>query len=581
VLADFDLVVAADGVHSVLRSALAEYFRPSLEPGTSRYIWFGTPRPFDSFTFVFRRNDAGLFQVHAYPYDGTMSTFIVECDEGTWRRAGLDQANEAESIAYCEQLFAPDVGGRPLLSNNSSWISFLTLRNRTWHHDNVALLGDAAHTAHFSIGSGTKLAMEDAIALANSLETHEGLAGALADYELERKPRVERFQDAARQSQTYFESTARYVHLEPLQFAFHLLTRSGRIDYVNLRLRDAGFVGAVDRWLAADPSHRLVAPPPAFTPFATQSLSLGNRMALSPAPTDVAAEGLIADDEARRFERAARSGAALLVTEPVAVEERGRITSGSPGLFTDKHQAAWTRVVQLVHDASAARIGIKLSHAGRRAGTRPRHRGIDVALPSAWELLAPSAVPYSPRSRAPASMNREDMDRTRDEFTAGARRAERIGFDVLVLDMAHGYLLGSFISPVGNYREDGFGGAFENRARWPLEVFDAVRAVWPPDRLLGVAITAEDWASGGAGIEEAVLLAGLLKNRGCDYIEVRAGQSSHDWRPRYDPYFLISYSDRIRNQIGVPTMATGAIASVDQTNTIVAGGRADLCLLLT
>lgn len=580
-LSDFDLAVAADGVHSILRSSAEERFRPSYDHGRSRYIWFGVEHPFDSFTFIFRATDHGTFQAHAYPFDGSMSTFIVETSEATWRRAGLDVASEGDSLTYCEKLFSSELHGRELLSNASKWISFTTLRCRTWSDGNIVLLGDAAHTAHFSIGSGTKLAMEDAIALANSLEVRSETGAALADYELERRPRVERFQEAARQSQTLFEHTDRYMHLEPVQFAFHLLTRSGRVDYDSLRLADRRFVATVDRWFAAtDGGTNAVAPPPAFVPARIGPSVLANRIAVAARPTYSARDGVPAAASARGLLDAAGSGAGLVLTELASVSAEGRITPGCPGLYRADHVDAWRAVFDGARKRGAA-VAVRLGHAGRRAATEPRDRGSDRPLSEgAWDVLAPSPLPYTKKSSAPRAMNDDDLERVTAEFAEAASMARNADADVLMLDMAHGHLLGSFLSPLTNRRTDRYGGDPLSRARWPLEVFDAVRSEWPSDRALGASVTAEDWARGGATITDAVAIARMLKVRGCDLIDVRAGQTVAATRPVYDPYYLIHYSDRVRNEAHISTLTTGAIVSVDDVNTIVAAGRGDLCLLL-
>ena len=577
-LSDYDLVVGADGVRSTVRAAHEKAFKPSFDEGSSRYIWLGTRHPFDSFTFAFRSNEDGFFQAHAYPFDGSFSTFIVECDEGSWRRAGLHDADEASSIAYCEDLFADDLGGQGLESNNSKWINFVTLKNRRWHHGNTVLLGDAAHTAHFSIGSGTKLAMEDSIALAGSLESHQDIAAALDDYQLERKPRVERFQEAARQSQTYFENTSRYRHMEPLQFAFNLLSRSGRIDYDNLRLRDPHFVGSVDRWFLAratdDRQITSFAAPPAFAPSPVDLFATPNRVVMVTQPTYSAVEGAPADDE---LLAAARTGAGLVLTSMVAVSEGGRVTPGCPGIYSDAQRDAWRRTLDRAREATEGSFFMTLNHAGPRGATRPRVLGADLPLAAgAWDLLAASPVSYTERNATPKEMDRGDMKEVLEGFATAAARAVDAGFDGLELHMGHGYLLASFLSPLTNIRSDGFGGAVEARMRYPLEVFDAVRGT-VGDRPVGVALNGSDWRAKGTRPEDAIILAGVLKDRGCAFIRVVAGQTVPGFDPRYDPYFLTHYADRIRNQVGIATIATGDISTIDQVNTIVAAGRADLC----
>jgi anthraniloyl-CoA monooxygenase len=572
-LSSQDLVIAADGVHSVFRSQGADTFRPSYHSGGSRYIWFGTDRPFDSFTFIFRDSEHGLFQVHAYPFDSTMSTFIVECNEATWHRAGLDAADENESIAFCEALFAEELSGHNLRSNASKWISFVTLKNRHWRSGQTVILGDAAHTAHFSIGSGTKLAMEDAISLARALELHEDVGRALADYELDRRPRVERFQKAARQSQSYFENTHRYWHLDPLQFAFNLLSRSGRVDYNSLRLGDRSFVGEVDAWYAGATG---TAPPPAFVPLLLGPTRLGNRIVVETRPTYSAIEGYPSGEHAVELSRAAGLGAGLVITDLIAVSSHARITPGCPGLYEDEHSDRWKSILSGAGDLPvAARIG----HAGRRGATEIRTSGVDRPLRNGWGLLAPSPLPYSRRTQVPKEMDSRDMSDVKEDFVGAAMLAARSGFHVLIVDMAHGYLLGSWLSPLVNRRPDA--GDVEDRASFPLEVFSSVRAAWPEDRAIGVSLSATDWARGGFSVDDSIIVARMLSERGCDFVEVRAGQTISDDRPIYDPYYLVSYSDRLRNEAHISTIATGAITTVDDVNTALGAGRADLCMLLT
>jgi anthraniloyl-CoA monooxygenase len=531
----------------------------------------------DSFTFIFRENDHGFFQAHAYPFDGQTSTFIVETDEETWRRAGLDQAGEAGSIAYCERLFAEELSGHGLMSNGSEWIRFPTVRNRSWVHDNVVLVGDAAHTAHFSIGSGTKLAMEDAIALARAIERFPGdLDHALTDYEMERRPVIERFQEAARESRTYFENTRRYRHLESAPFAFHLLTRSGRIDYGNLRTRDPSYVDDVDRLFSEG---RTVAPPPMLAPFTLGGLSLGNRIAASPPPAYESRDGVPSDRLRAGLRTGAAGGVALVVTEPVAVSAGGRITPGCAGLYSDEHERTWTDTVEEVHAAGAA-LALRLGHAGRRGSTRPRHRGADRPLGiEGWALRAPSPVPYSARSPVPEEMTARDLEESREAFAAATARAAAAGVDALLLHMGHGYLLGSFLSPLSNARDDGYGGA--ERSRYPLEVFEAVREAWPEDRPLGATVQASDATRNGWSEDEAVAFARELGERGCSLIEPVVGQTVTDGSPRYGPGFLVSHADRIRNEAGVPTLVGGGLTTTVQVNTILAAARADLCILST
>jgi anthraniloyl-CoA monooxygenase len=552
-----DLLVAADGANSKLRNGFD--FGTTVEPQGCKYVWFGTDLVFDAFTFIFRETEFGLFQVHGYPFDERTSTFIVECPEPAWRRAGLDSMSEADSIAFCERLFAEDLGGHRLLSNRSLWLSFPLVRNSSWHHGNTVLIGDAAHTAHFSIGSGTKLAMEDAIALANAFIRHpDDREAALVDYELERQPVVERFQQAAGDSAAYFGRVASYTRLEPIQFAANLLTRSGRVSHANLTQRDPDFARVLDAWFAGAAA---IAPPPAFVPLRVGGVRTGNRVVTSASTVD-------------DLVTAARGGAGLVLTGLVAVSPDGRVSADSP--VADEN---WAPVVSKVHDAGAL-VGLRVGHAGRRGATRPRASGLDIPVrDSAWPLLSASAIRYGPFGPVPKTMAGTDFDRVLAAFRAAAESAARAGFDALELDMSDGYLLASFLSPLSNRREDEYGGELTNRARFPLAVLDAVRSAWYGDRLLAVRLTVTDWARRGLDAAEGVELARQVAEHGAELIHVRAGQTVAESAPEYRRGFLTALSDRVRNEAGVPTLVGGYLTTLDEVNTIVATGRADLCLL--
>lgn len=592
-LDDADLVLAADGVNSLLRLAHEDAFRPEIEWGATRYIWLGAPLVLDSFTFAFRENEHGLFRAHAYPYDAEMSTFIVECPEATWRRAGLDQASEDESVAYCEALFAPELRGASLVANRSLWLSFPTLRTAHWHRGNLVLLGDAAHTAHFSIGSGTKLAMEDAAALSGALERHGDLAAALAEYELERKPVVDRFQAAAADSRTYFEDIERYRDFDPIQFTFYLLTRSGRVDYDRLRLGDGGFVDRVDRWFAgADAGPFRLAAAPMHAPLKLRGLRLANRVAVAaasegPASAEAASAGAAS---ARRLASAGRdhsggvaasrgasfadalasaaaTGAGLVCTPTLAVAPDGRVTPEDP-VLDDEHVEAWRAGIE----RASAPVLLCLDHAGPRGACRPRREGLDRPLRDPWPLVAASARPYVRGGPVPQALDEDGMARVQEQFVQAARRAHAAGAAILQLQLAHGHLLASFLSPLTNPHDD-------DRMRFPLQVVEAVRAAWPQDKPLAAAVPAADWAPGGLTLDDAVILARELVARGVDLIEPLSGQGSPAACPPYGRGFLTPAADRLRNEAGCATLVGGHLTRTAEVNTILAAGRADLCLL--
>ncbi len=586
-IAGADLIVAADGINSRVRAAFTDAFGPDLEVRRNRYIWLGTRQPFDAFKFIFKETASGWFWVHAYRFDKDTSTFIAETSENAWRRAGLDKASTDQTIGFLEHEFRDHLGGHRLMSNaahlrGSAWLNFVRVSNQTWRHGRIVLMGDAAHTAHFSIGSGTKLAMEDAIALARHLDRGVGLDRALQDYEDERRLEVLRLQSAARNSTEWFENVHRYLHLEPTQFAYSLLTRSQRVSHENLRRRDAGYLTNVERWFAArcGAAPEADAGAPMFQPFTLRGMTLPNRIVVSPMAMYSAVDGVPGDFHLVHLGARALGGAGLVYTEMTCVAADARITPGCAGLYDDTHAAAWKRIVDFVHANSRARIAVQLGHAGRKGSTRVGWEGYDEPLPSGnWPLIAASSIPYGPQNQVPREMTRADMDRVRDQFAAAARRAVAAGFDLLELHMAHGYLLSGFITPLSNRRADEYGGSLENRLRFPVEVFDAVRAVWPQDRPMSVRLSATDWVEGGVDGADSVAIARLFKAHGCDLIDVSAGQTTREARPVYGRMFQTPYSDRIRNEVGIATMAVGNITEFDQVNGILAAGRADLCAL--
>jgi anthraniloyl-CoA monooxygenase len=586
-LEGFDVIVAADGASSAVRAARAQDFGPTLDPRYCRYMWMGTDLVFDAFKFYIAETEHGVLQAHAYPYSRQMSTFIVEVAEDTWRRAGLDGltpgalppgVSDEASVRFCQELYAQDLEGHTLQANNSKWINFVTVRNSSWRSDNVVLLGDAAHTAHFSIGSGTKLAMEDAVALAWAFRCTGDVDSALEAYEAERRPVVESTQRAAQGSLEWFEGITRYVGQPRLQFAFNLLTRSRRITYDNLRLRDEEFVADVDELFAGEGGFS--ARPPMFAPFRLRGLTLANRVVVSPMDMYSAVDGTPSDFHLVHLGARALGGAALVYSEMICVSDIGRITPGCAGMYRPEHVEAWRRIVDFGHRHGGCAMAAQLGHSGRKGSTKLMWLGIDQPLDEDnWEVLAPSPIPYSELNQVPREMTREDMDVVRDQFVWAARGALEAGFDLLEIHCAHGYLLSSFLSPLTNVRSDGYGGTLARRARFPLEVFDACREVWPADKPMSVRISATDWVAGGFDPDDAVAFARMLNEHGCDIVDVSSGQVAPEERPAFGRSFQTPFADRIRNEVGMPTIAVGAIASYDDVNTIVLAGRADMCAL--
>ncbi len=584
-----DLVLAADGVNSAIRTRYAAELQPDIDWRPNKFVWLGTTRPFPAFTFFFKPDRHGLWRAHCYQYDKGQSTFIVECTDKTWQAAGLDTASEDDTIAFCEDLFRAELQGHKLIKNRSLWRNFPIIRTKKWHTGNVVLMGDAAHTAHFSIGSGTKLAMEDSIALAQSLGRHEKVEDALNAYEAERRPVIDSFQRSAQVSLQWFEETERYFgRLQPLQFAFSMLTRSLRISHSNLMVRDPKFVERVNRWFAGEAANQScinvpaeAAPPPMFTPFRLRDMIVTNRVVVSPMCQYSAQEGMPNDWHLVHVGSRALGGAGLIVTEMTDVSRDGRITPGCTGIYTAEHAAAWKRVVDFVHTHSAGKIGIQLAHAGRKGSTcLPWDGGYDRPLPDGnWPILAPSPLPYYADSQVPKAMDRADMDTVRDDFVRSARYAIEANFDLIELHFAHGYLLASFLSPLTNRRTDAYGGTLANRLRYPLEIFDAVRAVWPRDKPISVRISATDWMPDGFQPDDAVEVARALKAHGCDIVDVSAGQTVPEAQPVYGRLYQTPFADRVRHDADMPTMTVGNISSYADVNSILAAGRADLCVL--
>jgi anthraniloyl-CoA monooxygenase len=577
-----DLIVAADGINSGIRSQFSEFFRPNVITGKNRYTWLASTKIFTSFTFIIRENVHGLFIVHAYPFDKDMSTFIVETDEQSWRNAGLDQTSEEESVRYCEKLFAPELEGNQLLSNKSSWIRFRRVKNDSWHHQNIVLIGDAAHTAHFSIGSGTKLAMEDSIALAQALKENRTTTDALDSYYEKRWLDVAKLQRAAEVSQSFFEDMQRWTDFDPEPFAFKLLCRSKRVTHENLRIRDQQYIDDVDRWFADHHRAKDVAPPPPpmFTPFQLRDLHLNNRVVVSPMCQYSSEDGMPHDWHLVHLGSRAIGGAALVFAEMTDVSREARISPGCAGLYREEHIPAWKRIVDFVHHHSQARIGMQLGHAGRKGSTKLEWQGDNEPLEEGnWPLMSASPLRWASRNQLPREMDQKDMAEVISQFVRAAEMAQQAGFDILELHMAHGYLLASFISPLTNIRTDEYAGSIENRMRFPLQVFDAVRKVWPQHKPMSVRISAHDWVPGGMDAAQAVDVARLLQKHGCDIIDVSSGQTSPLAEPVYGRMYQAPFADRIRNELKIPTMSVGNIQNWDHMNTLLVSGACDLCCL--
>ncbi len=573
-----DVIVVADGVNSRFREELASKLSPSVDWRLSRFSWLGTDYPLSAFTFLFQPSPHGLFVVHAYPYEDGLSTWIVECNEETWKRAGLDHADDDATVAILGPVFRDFLGSHRLIPNRSIWRRFPTIRCEKWSAGNVVLLGDAVHTAHFSIGSGTKLAMEGAISLARALSEEPTSEVAFARYERERKIETLKLQRAAQTSLEWFEHPDRYLKQGPQQFSFNLMTRSKRITYDNLRQRDPALVLAANREVLPQTADF----PPAFSPFQLRDLRLPNRVVVSPMCQYSAEAGVPGDWHLVHLGSRAVGGAGLVIAEMTNVSSEGRITLGCTGLWNDTQAQAWERIVQFVHRSSQAKIGIQIAHAGRKGSALRPWDGPDGPLPPSerWTTLAPSPLPFSAGWPTPREMDESDLERTRQQFVASTRLADRCGFDLVELHMAHGYLLSSFLSPLSNRRTDQWGGSLEARLRYPLSVLSAVRTAWPAKKPISVRISATDWVKeGGMTSDDSVLVARALKDHGCDIVDVSTGGVSPDGRPEYGRMYQVPFAERIRHEVGIPVMAVGAIQSIDHVNTVILAGRADLCAI--
>jgi len=585
---DWDLVIAADGINSRFREAYADEFKVDIQERANRFVWLGTPRTFDAFTFAFEKTEAGWIWAHAYRFADDCSTFIVECSEATWRGLGFDRMDQSEAIALCECIFAKYLGGQPLISNaahlrgSAAWLKFRRIICDTWHHDKLILLGDAAHTAHFSIGSGTKLALEDAIKLAEVLNRPGlGRIEALAEFQAERNLEVLKLQNSARNSTEWFETVERYLDFEPWQFAYSLLTRSQRISHENLRLRDQRWLEETERKFWTRATGEAKAAPPMFAPFRLREMEVQNRIVVSPMAMYSAVDGTPGDFHLVHLGSRAHGGAGLVFTEMTCVSPTARITPGCAGMYAPEHVAAWRRITDFVHANSRARICLQLGHSGGKGSTQLGWEVMDAPLADGnWPLIAASDVPWTGSNQQPRPMTRVDMDEVRGQFVAAVRMGLEAGFDMVEMHAAHGYLLSSFITPLQNKRTDEYGGSLDNRLRYPLDVFAAMREAWPADKPMSVRISATDWAGEeGVTADEAVRIAQAFARAGADLIDVSAGQTWAEARPVYGRLFQTPFSDKIRNEARLATMAVGNITDPDQVNAILTAGRADLVAL--
>lgn len=583
---NYDLVVAADGINSPVRSALSEHFDANIDIRTCKFVWLGTQQKFNNaFSFIFEQTEHGWVWAHAYQFDEQTATFIVECSQQTYENFGFDKLSQDQSIAICEDIFAKHLGGHSLLSNarhirGSAWISFPRVLCTQWHHQNIVLLGDASATAHFSIGSGTKLAMESAIALATYIDTEDNLERAFDRYQEERRVEVLRLQSAARNSTEWFEQIERYLDMDPVQFNYALLTRSQRISHENLRLRDPLWLQGAEQWFQEQAGVKSLSAP-MFAPYKLRELQLVNRIVVSPMAQYKANQGCPTDWHFSHYAERAKGGAGLVYTEMTCVSADARITPGCPGLYAPEHETAWRRLCDFVHTETRAKLCCQIGHAGRKGSTQLGWETMDAPLEKGnWPLISASSIPWSEANQTPHAMSQEDMEQTTEAFVRAAEMAARAGFDMLELHAAHGYLLSSFISPVSNTREDNYGGCLTNRLRFPLSVFSALRKVWPAERPLSVRISAHDWLQGdGISPADAVEIAAAFHRAGADIIDVSAGQTSTAATPEYGRMFQTPFSDRIRNELGIATMAVGNIYSPDHVNSILMAGRADLVCL--
>ena len=587
--ASSDIIVAADGINSALRSKFIDQFGTAVDERANMFCWLGSTREFDAFHYLFRETEHGPVIAHCYQYEPQRSTWVIELSEVTWRGLGFDKldAEQGEHLPLIAEIYAKELDGHELIANRSLWRKFPMIRNRTWVKDNIVLLGDAKTTAHYSIGSGTKLAMEDAAGLFDALFTSNDVAEALKRYETLRWDDVGRLQHSADVSLKWFEQMERHWPLEPEQFAWGVMTRSKQVTYENLLLRDRSFVQRIQQWFNAKVREQgfevTDETPPMFTPFRLRDMVVNNRVVMSPMAQYSAENGVPTDWHLVHLGSRATGGAGLIFTEMTCTAPDARITPGCTGLWNEAQCDAWKRIVDFIHANSDSKICMQLGHAGRKGSTKRAWEGIDMPLDDSaenWPLISASPIPYiAGVSQTPREMTRADMDDIHDQFVQSTHYAEAAGFDMVELHMAHGYLLASFISPLTNHRTDRYGGSAENRMRFPLEVFNACRAVWPQRKPMSVRLSASDWFEGGLSEDDLITIARMLKEAGVDLIDVSSGQTVKEEQPVYGRMFQTPFADAVRLEAGIATMSVGNIYSADHVNTILLQGRADLVAL--
>ena len=585
--ADSDLIVVADGIASKIREKYKDHFQPSVDLRPNKFTWLGSTRSLDAFKYFFRETKEGVLLAHVYQYEPNRSTWVIEMDEPTWRNFGFDKLSETEMLPVLEKVFAEELDGHPLIVNRSLWRNFPNITNKTWVRGNAVLVGDAKATAHFSIGSGTKLAMEDAIALYEAFRKDQDVKKALTLYDNVRREEVEKTQHAANVSLAWFENMKRYWGMDPEQFAFGVMSRSKQITWENLELRDEAFVRRVHRWFA----HRVKKqgfdidvekpPVPMFTPFRLRDMVVENRVVVSPMDQYSAVDGVPGDWHFVHLGSRAVGGAGLVYVEMTCPSPEARISPGDTGLWNDAQAAAFKRIVDFCHTNSKAKMCMQLGHSGRKGSTQVGWERMDYPLEKGnWPIVSASAIPYYEGvSQVPLELDRKGMEKIVADFVRSTRYAEQAGFDMLEIHMAHGYLLASFISPLTNQRKDDYGGSIENRMRFPLEVFRECRAAWPKHKPMSARISATDWAPGGLSGTDLIAFTRALKEAGCDLIDVSTGQTVPHQRPVYGRMYQASYADWVRNEVGIATMTVGAVTTPDQINTLLAAGKADLVAL--